>query len=292
MAHGKYTDLLKQPGFRAFLSTQFLGAFNDSLCQSVTALHAAEVKGGYYVPLVPAIFVLPSLLFSGYSGHLADRVSKRKVLIGVKVFELFIMLVGLAAMVADHIEGMLLVVFLLGLHAAVFSPAKYGIVPEMIPDEDLSRGNALLEMSTFVAIVLGTASGGLLLGDWQGDAWRMGIATLAISVLGLVTSRQITRVPPSGANEPFRWNPFGEIVSNTKHIVRDRPLWLAVLGVAFFWFAGVLLKYGLLYYGTEVLHTSTGGISMLWVFLAGGVGAGNLMGGESSGARTRAGAGR
>ena len=188
MAHGKYTDLLKQPGFRAFLLTQFLGAFNDSICQSVTALHAAEVKGGAYVPLVPAIFVIPSLLFSGYAGHLADRVSKRKVLIGVKVFELFIMLAGLAAMVADHIEGMLLVVFLLGLHAAVFSPAKYGIVPEMLPDKDLSRGNALLEMSTFVAIVLGTASGGALFGNWQGDAWRIGLGMLAVSVVGLLAS--------------------------------------------------------------------------------------------------------
>src|SRR6185436_7618146 len=107
---------------------------------------------------------------------------------------------GFAALVADHIEGMLAVVFLLGLHAAVFSPAKYGIVPEMLAETDLSRGNALLEMSTFVAIVLGTASGGLLLGDVHGDAWRMGLATLSLSVLGLVASRRITRVPPSGAN--------------------------------------------------------------------------------------------
>src|SRR5438309_1650611 len=90
MAHGEFKDLLKQSGFRAFLLTQFLGAFNDSVCQSVTILHVAEARGGAYVPLVPALFVLPSLLFSGYSGHLADRVSKRKVLIGVKIFELFI----------------------------------------------------------------------------------------------------------------------------------------------------------------------------------------------------------
>src|ERR1051325_7998156 len=264
MATGKFSDLLQRPGFRAFLWTQFLGAFNDSVYQSVTALHAAELRGGLYVPLVPAIFVLPSLLFSGYSGYLSDRFSKRKVLIGVKIFELLIMLTGLAAMVANHIEGMMLVVFLLGVHAAIFSPAKYGIVPEMLPDKDLSRGNALLEMSTFVAIVLGTASGGALFGNWQGDAWRIGLGTLAISVVGFLTSLRITRVPPSGATEPFRWNPFGEIATNTKHLLRDRPLWLAVLGVAFFWFAGVLLKTDLLFFGNEVLHTSSGGISLLW----------------------------
>lgn len=285
MAHGNFKDLLRNKGFRAFLWTQFLGAYNDSLFQSVTILHADRVQGGFYVPLVPAVFVLPSLLFSGWAGHLSDRLSKRRVLVGVKIFELFIMLAGLAAMVADHIEGMLAVVFLLGLHAAIFSPAKYGIVPEMLADTDLSRGNALLEMSTFVAIVLGTASGGLLLGDWQGDAWRIGLGALALSVVGLLTSLRITRVPPSGAADPFRWNPFGEIATNTKHLLRDRPLWLAVLGVAFFWFAGVLLKTGLLYYGNEVLGASTGAISMLWVFLAVGIGCGNMLAGKLSGDR-------
>jgi acyl-[acyl-carrier-protein]-phospholipid O-acyltransferase/long-chain-fatty-acid--[acyl-carrier-protein] ligase len=289
MAHGNFKELLRNKGFRAFLWTQFLGAFTDSLYQSVAALHAAQVKGGMYVPLVPAIFVLPSLLFSGWSGHLADRVSKRSVLIAVKAFEVVIMAIGLAALLADHIEAMMLVVFLLGLHAAIFSPAKYGIVPEILPETELSRGNALLEMSTFVAIVLGTASGGVLLGDWQGDALRIGIAAIAISAVGLFNSLRITRVPPSGATDPFRLNPFAEIVTNTKRIVRDRPLWLSVLGIAFFWFVGVVLKTGLLYYGEEVLHTSSAGISMLWVFLAVGIGGGNLLAGKLSGDRVELG---
>jgi acyl-[acyl-carrier-protein]-phospholipid O-acyltransferase/long-chain-fatty-acid--[acyl-carrier-protein] ligase len=283
MAHGNFKDLLRNPGFRAFLWTQFLGAFNDSFYQSVAALHASKFNGGIYVPLVPAIFVLPSLLFSGWSGYLADRVSKRSVLIGVKVFELFIMLAGLAALVTGHIEGMMLVVFLLGVHAAIFSPAKYGIVPEMLADADLSRGNALLEMSTFVAIVLGTAMGGILLGDSSGAGWHVGLVALAVSISGLVVSLRITRVPPSGAADPFRRNPFGEIVENTKHLLRDRPLWLAVLGVAFFWFAGVLLKTDLLFFGNEALHTTSAGISMLWVFLAVGIGCGNMLAGKLSG---------
>jgi len=283
MATGKFKDLLQHGGFRAFLWTQFLGAFNDSVYQSVTAMHAAQVKGAYYATAVPAVFVIPSLLFSGWSGHLADRVSKRKVLIGVKIFELFIMLVGLAALVTDHIEGMLLVVFLMGLHAAIFSPAKYGIVPEMLADRDLSRGNALLEMSTFVAIVLGTATGGVLMGNWTADAWRIGLGTLAVAAVGLFASVHITRVPPSGAHEPFRWNPFGEIAANTRHLLRDRPLWLAVLGVAFFWFAGVILKTGLLYFGTETLRTSSSGVSALWICLAVGIGCGNMLAGKLSG---------
>jgi acyl-[acyl-carrier-protein]-phospholipid O-acyltransferase/long-chain-fatty-acid--[acyl-carrier-protein] ligase len=141
MAHSGFSNVLKNGGFQAFLWTQFLGAFNDSVYQTIVGLHVYNVNPAY-VPLVPAVFTLPSLLFSGYSGHLADLVSKRRVLIGVKLFEIAIMLFGLTTLLAGWTEGMLLVVFLMGLHATIFSPAKYGIVPEMLGDRDLSRGNA------------------------------------------------------------------------------------------------------------------------------------------------------
>src|SRR5258707_4502195 len=153
MSHSGFGNVLKHQGFPAFLTTQFLGAFNDSVYQTIVALHVGSANPAY-VPLVPAVFTLPSLLFSGYAGHLADAVSKRKVLIGVKIFEVAIMVFGLAALHAGWVEGMLGVVFLMGLHAAIFSPAKYGIVPEMVEDRDLSRANALLEMSSIVAIVI------------------------------------------------------------------------------------------------------------------------------------------
>jgi acyl-[acyl-carrier-protein]-phospholipid O-acyltransferase/long-chain-fatty-acid--[acyl-carrier-protein] ligase len=283
MAHGGFQDLLRRKGFPAFLWTQFLGAFNDSLYQTLVALHAGSVKGGIYVPAVPAVFTLPSLLFSGYSGHLADRISKRTVLVSVKVFEIAIMLFGLATLHAGWTEGMLGVVFLMGLHAAIFSPAKYGIVPEMIPDRDLSRGNALLEMSTFVSIVIGIAGGGVLFALWKAEAWRIGLVALIVSLVGFATSLRIPRVVPASAGQPFRWNPFGEIAAGTKTLLRDRPLWLAVLGVSWFWFAGVLLKTGLQYFGADVLHASDNGVSILWAFLAIGIGAGNLLAGRLSG---------
>ena len=178
--------------------------------QTIVALHVGSANPAY-VPLVPAVFTLPSLLFSGYAGHLADLVSKRSVLIGVKIFEIAIMLFGLATLLRGWTEGMMAVVFLMGLHATIFSPAKYGIVPEMIADRDLSRGNALLEMSTFVAIVLGIAGGGVLFALWKADAWRMGVVALAVSTIGFATSLKITRVPASGAKQIFRWNPFGGI---------------------------------------------------------------------------------
>ena len=282
MAHSGFGNVLKVKGFQAFLWTQFLGAFNDSVYQTIVALHVGNANPAY-VPLVPAVFTLPALLFSGYSGHLADLVSKRRVLIGVKLFEILIMLFGLTTLIAGWTEGMLLVVFLMGLHAAVFSPAKYGIVPEMLDDRDLSRGNALLEMSTFVAIVLGIAGGGVLFTVWKAAPWRIGAATIAIAAIGFAASLRITRVPASGATQPFRWNPFAEIAGSTRHLFHDKPLWLAVLGVSYFWFAGVLLKTDLQYFGRDSLGAGDNGVALLWAFLAIGIGVGNMLAGRLSG---------
>ena len=284
MTRGGYSDLLKNGGFQAFLWTQFLGAFNDNVYQTIVALHAGDVKGGAWVPLVPAVFTLPALLFSGYSGHLADRVSKRSVLIGVKVFEIAVMLFGLAALATGWTGGMLLVLFLMGLHSTVFSPAKYGIVPEMLPDRDLSRANALLEMSTFVAIVLGIAGGGLLFAAWTargladrgGHGWR---------------SRSRDSSPACGSRAcrlRARGSRSAESVRRNRGEHRgislsDRPLWLTVLGISYFWFAGALLKIDLLLFGSEVLHARTTAYRLLWAFLAIGIGAGNMLAGRLSG---------
>ena len=129
MAHGGFKDVLRNGGFRAFLWTQFFGAFNDNVYRAIVALRALHEQNGKYASLVIGIFVLPSLLFSGYAGHLADVFSKRRVLIAVKLYEILVMGMGLWAFHSGRIEWMLLVVFLMGLHAAIFSPAKYGIVP-------------------------------------------------------------------------------------------------------------------------------------------------------------------
>ena len=153
-----------------FFWTQFLGAFNDNFYKIIITLVALDIPSGggiQYIPLIGGLFILPFLLFSGYAGYLADVHSKRDVLVAVKVFEIFAMGLGLLAFFVDRMEPMLAVVFLMGLHSTFFSPAKYGILPEMLPEKDLSRGNGLLEMSTFMAIILGTAFGGTIYESWK-----------------------------------------------------------------------------------------------------------------------------
>ena len=162
---------LKHRGLQPFLWTQFLGAFNDNLFKIVVSMLAVH----WWPRRAPAascrsssaVFILPFLLFSGYAGQLADVYSKRTVLVVSKSLEIVAATLGLVAFLFGHLQLTYAVLFLIALQATFFSPAKYGILPEMLPDRDLSRANGVLEMSTFVAIVLGTAVGGYLFEAWQ-----------------------------------------------------------------------------------------------------------------------------
>src|SRR5580704_6034080 len=218
-------QLLKNSGFRAFLTTQFLGALNDNLYKTIVSLRAVQVAasaGLDYLSLAGAVFVLPFLLFSGYSGHLADKVSKRTVMISVKVFEIGVMAIGLAVFFTNRMEWMLVVIFLMALHSTIFSPAKYGFVPELLEAKDLSRANGLLEMTTFVAIVLGTALSSFMFSAWNNEAWKMGGVMVSVAIIGLAVSFGIPRTQAVQSTDKFRWNPLGEVITGTKHLLRDK----------------------------------------------------------------------
>ncbi len=209
MGAGSYGQTLKRQGLQSFLWTQFLGAFNDNVCK-IRHLDGGgrgrRSGGGRNCPLVGVVFILPFLLFSGYAGQLADRYSKRTVLIVTKALEIVAMILAVIAFSAARFDWMLAVLFLIALQATFFSPAKYGIVPEILPDRELSRANGLLEMSTFVAIVLGTAIGGFMFAAWKDSLTTIGLALLVIAVVGSLTSLGIphgaahrARAPPAPA---------------------------------------------------------------------------------------------
>jgi acyl-[acyl-carrier-protein]-phospholipid O-acyltransferase/long-chain-fatty-acid--[acyl-carrier-protein] ligase len=286
MATGNYAETLRQKGFLPFFWTQFLGAFNDNFLKivvSFVALNLAVKGADSYVELIAFLFVLPSALFSGYAGHLADVYSKRSILVAVKVCEIIIMVLACAAFFFGHIWPMLALVFLMGLHAAFFSPSKYGILPEMLAEKDLSRGNGLLEMSTFMAIILGTSVGSAIFSLWKYDLPLIGILMIAIAVLGTLTSLGIPRVPASGATKLLRLNPMGEIADGLLRLRGERTLWLTVLGISYFWFLGALVQINMLFFGKELLQLDEFHIGLLGTFLAIGIGLGSLAAGRLSG---------
>ena len=310
--------LLRNRGFQSFLWTQFLGALNDNLYKMIVSLRAVYVaaqtgQGGEYLSIALGVFSIPFLLFSGYSGYLADRFSKRSVLISVKVFEIGVMGLGVAVFFSKDVRLMLIVLFLMALHSTIFSPAKYGIVPELAGDKDLTRANALLEMTTFVAIIMGTAVGGLIFKLWKDSPWNMGYVMVGIAVAGFFTSLGITRVAPAwrtkmgtdrsvhaatkggvlltesvgalgqSSQSPFQWNPFGEVITGTRHLRKNRPLWLTVIGISYFFFLGALFQTDLVVFGSDVLKVDETHIAAMVGCLAVGIGIGSMLAGRLSG---------
>ncbi|HEY1386204.1 MAG TPA: MFS transporter, partial [Dongiaceae bacterium] len=289
-----YWRLIHDPGFAWMLASQFLGAFNSNLYSwSITffaldlaSRPGAPFRGETMVGLIGAVFIAPYLLFSDYAGQLADRFSKRSVLISVKSFEIVVMLSGLAAFWIGDMPALLVVLFFMGTQAAFYSPAKYASLPELLPDRDMSRGNALIEMSTFLAIILGGVLGGSIYQAFHDNLPMIGIIATAISVVGTLCAFGIGRTAPGRRARKFSWNPVGEVAHGLAHLYRNRRLWLTVLGLTYFWFVGALVQKLISVFAVETLGIpATEGITigLLGATLAIGIGVGSLMAGRLSG---------
>lgn len=286
MKGGTYLSLLKSFGFQSFLWTQFLGAFNDNVSKWIVTLYAIDIAIGHgtvFAAIVGGIFVLPFVLFSSYSGYLADIYSKRTIIVIVKLFEIASMLVGYFAITSGNIYFMLIIPFLMGLHSTFFSPAKYGILPEMLDEKDLSRANGILEMTTFMAIILGTSIGGVLYQYWKDEPGYLNLVLIGVAVFGAITSFFVPKVPPSGAQHKFSLNPLYEIKKGITDLRKYPALWQTALGITYFWLLGAFLLTVIAPLGKEVMGLSDEQTSQLETFLAIGIGVGSLVAGKLSG---------
>jgi acyl-[acyl-carrier-protein]-phospholipid O-acyltransferase/long-chain-fatty-acid--[acyl-carrier-protein] ligase len=269
------------------LLAQFLGAFNDNFFKivlSMFAVHAVgEAQSGGALSLIGAIFIFPFLVFSGYAGRAADVYSKRTVIVATKALEIATMGLGIFAFLSNSFPFMLVILFLLALQATFFSPAKYGLLPELLHPTDLSRANGLLEMSSFLAIILGTSLGGILFAAWKEQLTWIGVITLLLAVAGALASLTVPPVAPSGSHEPARLNPFGEIMLGIRRLYSDKILWTIVIGISYFWFLGALMQMNILLFGKEVMGLDDLRIGLLSTFLAIGIGSGSVTAGYLSG---------
>jgi acyl-[acyl-carrier-protein]-phospholipid O-acyltransferase/long-chain-fatty-acid--[acyl-carrier-protein] ligase len=270
--------------------TQFQGAFSDNALKNLVVFMIL----GLNVPLakkheigeeVAALFSLPFILFSMAGGYLADRFSKRTVMIGVKVFEIFVMFILLVGLASQQMRILIGCIFLMGTHSAFFGPSKYGSLPELLPEKRLSWGNGLLELGTFMAIILGTVAAGFLAKYFHGQQGWSGLILMALAVVGLTTSLGITRVPAANPAKKFQPNFLAELVRQIRSIREDRPLSLAFAGNMYFTFLGTLLMLNLFFYGDGVLRVKEEQISLLSVALALGIGFGSVAAGYLSGGK-------
>jgi MFS family permease len=167
-------------------------------------------------------------------GFLADHFSKRTVTIGVKIFEIFVMLLAFTGLAANHLYLTISCIFLMGVHSAIFGPSKHGLLPELLPERRLSWGNGVLELGTFLAIIGGTVAGGWLCKTFSAQPAWSGVILMLLAAFGLATSLGITRVPPADPQRQFRANMFADLWAQIRLVRRDRVLWLAVLGNTYF----------------------------------------------------------
>ena len=281
-------------GFWALIVTQFQGAFSDNVLKNLVVFVALFATGRAamslsekhaYGELIGVLFSLPFILFSMAGGFLADRFSKRSVMLGVKIFELAVMALVLAGLWRTDKHFLLAGVFLMGTHSAFFGPSKYGSLPELLPERKLSWGNGILELGTFMAIILGTVTAALMAEKFHGRQWISGILLIALAFVGLTTCLGITRIPAADPAKKFHPNFLRQILSQLRAIRGDRPLVLALLGNTYFNFLGALLLLNLFFYGANVLGVNETKIGLLNVALAFGIGLGSVAAGYLSGGK-------
>ncbi len=277
-------------GFWSLIATQFQGAFNDNAVKFlviflVVAMNLEEGLRDTLVLVLGALFALPFILFSMAGGYLADKYSKRSVTIGTKVMEVGVMMFTMAALALRNLPMEAASVFLISSQAALFGPSKYGLLPELLPEKELSWGNGIIELGTFLAAISATVTSGFLAGFFRGRQVWSGVALLSFTLFGLVTSLGITRVPAARPEKPFRWNPLGDLGGQIRIIRRDRVLGWAVLGNIYLWFLAALLQFTVVMYGHDVLHLDELHTSYLQAAIGVGIGLGSLAAGYLSGGK-------
>lgn len=274
-------------GFWSLIVTQFQGAFNDNALKFlviylVVEQNFSQALRDQLVLLVGALFALPYILFSLAGGYLADRYSKRSVTIGTKIFEIGVMIFALVSLTLGNLALEATAVFLISTQGALFGPSKYGLLPELLPERELSWGNGVIELGTFLAAITATMAAGFMADSFRGRHGWSGAILLGFTMLGLGTSLGISRVRAADPSRRLRLNPFSDLWAQLRIIATDRLLQWSVVGNTYLWFLAALLQFVIVIYGHDTLHVDETQISYLQAAVGIGIGAGSLAAGYLS----------
>lgn len=262
-------DRLGNRSFIFFVFTQYFGAFNDNIFKQLLLLMV--VTGQDRQGLVTMIFALPFLLFAGVAGQASERYSKTQVMRLSKVAELAIMLLALVGFYMGSQPFLMVVLFLMGAQSTFFGPAKYGVIPELVTKRLLIPANGIIQMTTFAAVILGVALAGQLKVWLPGQLYLASLACVGVALVGIVTVVVIRKQP---ANLPeLRFSAASSVRTLTvlREMFCDKPLTVALIANAYFFFSGALVIQIINNYGTNLLDLKPNQVSMLLVFLTFGI---------------------
>jgi 1-acyl-sn-glycerol-3-phosphate acyltransferase len=277
-------DLLKQRRFAPFFWTQFLGAANDNIYKNAliifAAFHAASMTSldpNALVNLAGAVFIAPFMLLSATSGQLADKFEKSRLIRYIKLFEIAIMAIGLAGFWQRNLTLLMVALALMGVHSTLFGPVKYAILPQHLKPEELVGGNGLVEMGTFVAILLGTIAGGLVVAIAGTGPVIAGGVAIAVAVAGYLVSRGIPFTPAVAPDLRINWNPFTETWKNLRFAQGNRVVWLSMLGISWFWYYGAIFLAQFPGFSKDILGGDEHVVTTLLALFSVGIGVGSLL---------------
>lgn len=283
MEEHNQSSLLKSKRFLPFFCTQFLGAFNDNIFKNTlmlliafSATRALGLESNVVMNLAAGLFILPFFLFSSIAGQVADKYEKSSIIRRVKLAEIFIMLLAAASFVTESYSLLLLLLFVMGTQSTFFGPVKYAILPQHLSDDELVGGNALVEMGTFVAILLGTIGAGLLMGV-EDTKELTAVAVVAIAIAGYLASRKIPKAEPADPSMKLDFNIVRMTGKVLKYAREDRAVYLSIMAISWFWFLGASYLTQFPNFAKTVLQGDSSVVTMLLALFSIGIGVGSML---------------
>jgi 1-acyl-sn-glycerol-3-phosphate acyltransferase len=284
MSQPSQFSLLSQRRFAPFFWTQFFGAFNDNLFKTALlvmltfeAISWTSVSPATLNIVLPALFILPFVVFSATAGQIADKVEKSRLARAVKWFEVAIMLVAGIGWISHSLWILVVALVGMGVHSTLFGPVKYAYLPQNLKPEELVGGNGVIEMGTFVGILLGEVVGALLVSQKPYGIQLVAASTLLVAVIGLVASYRIPLSPAPAPSLKISRNPFAESLRNLSFSRQNRTVFLSMLGNSWFWFYGALMLSQFPVYAKDYLHGDHGVFVLLLTVFSLGIGTGSLL---------------
>jgi len=282
-SHSSQFGLLAQRRFAPFFWTQFFGAGNDNILKfAFTVLVTYQLNVHWLSPaqaglVISAVFILPFVLLSATGGQLADKFDKAAMMRAIKSFEILIMALAAWGFAGEHVGLLLGCIFLMGVHSTLFGPVKYAYLPQHLDEHELTGGNGMVEMGTFVAILLGQLAGGLLVALPGRGPELAAAACVVVAILGRVAAHGIPPTPAEAPGLKINWNPVSETLRNLKLAGNDVVVFRSLLGISWMWFFGATFLSQFPAFAKEILHGDAHVASLLLVLFSVGVGVGSLL---------------
>jgi len=274
--------LLTSLRFGPYFMTQFLGAFNDNVYKNaliILVTYSLAAKAGLntdtIVNLSAGLFILPYFLFSSFAGQVADKMEKSRYIRIIKITEFLFMCLGALAFITGNLVLLLVILFCMGAQSSFFGPVKYGILPQQLSKQELVNGNSLVEMGTFLAILLGTITGGLMISLDHGANWVAG-AVIVLAIMGWIASTKIPDAPAVDPDLELNYNLLSESVKIIRQIYQYRFVFWAIIGISWFWFYGAVLLAQFPAYTKNYLHANEQVVTLLLSIFSLGIGLGSI----------------